>query len=409
MYKTITKCRACDSGNLMPYLNLHDQPPANSFHPKDVEPEKFPLELVLCRSCYHSQLSVVVDPEFLYKHYLYVTGTSNTIKDYARYFADLVYAHVRNAHDGNIPSKFVLDIACNDGTQLDAFKQKGWVTFGVEPATNIYITAQDKGHTVVNAFWGDDALRALGRTQFDAITAQNVFAHVDDALAFLRTCQSVMHDKSILFIQTSQSEMFLQNEFDTAYHEHLSFFNVNSMKTLAERAGMVLENVFKTNIHGTSYVFCLTLNGDVMPLQNVEEVLRIESLLGLYTEQTYMDFASNARRCVTTLRQCVDEARKDGYKVIGFGAAAKGMTVLNFGKVELDYIVDDSPLKQHLYTAGMNIPVYPTETLYTEPDAVVIVPLAWNFSDEIVAKIKRRRNQSDILVTYFPSLRAGPI
>lgn len=367
----------------------------------------FPLQLMLCRNCYLSQLSVVVDPDILFKHYLYVSGTSQTLRDYFDVFAKLVTQYHETAVGAVKPERYALDIACNDGSQLDAFKALGWHTWGVDPAENIVPTAVMKGHDVVTDFWGDSALLRIPKhIQFDVITAQNVFAHTDDILSFLKTCQSVMHSKSLLFIQTSQSEMFLQNEFDTAYHEHLSFFNTLAMYNVVARANMVLESVFKTNIHGTSYVFVISLDGGVLPNSNVEEALKAERALGLYDENTYFQFAENANRVVTDLRNYIHKAKAEGKKVVGYGAAAKGMTVLNFGKIELDYIVDDNPLKQGLLTPGLNIPVHSSSKLFVEPEDVVIVPLAWNFFDEIRRRITAHRpTKNDTYVRYFPSLK----
>lgn len=406
MFTKITSCRACGNAQLLPYLDLNAQPPANSFHAPDVTLPVFPLELVLCRNCFLSQLSVIVDPDILFKHYLYVSGTSQTLRDYFDWFAKLTTEISQKATGLQPANRYVLDIACNDGSQLDAFKSLGWDTWGVDPAENVVPTALRKGHNVVTAFWGDHALTYIPKhVQFDIITAQNVFAHTDDILSFLKACQPVMHKKSLLFIQTSQSEMFMQNEFDTAYHEHLSFFNTLSMYNVLARAGMVLENVFKTNIHGTSYVFVISLDGNVMENSNVEEALKAERAIGLYDESTYFQFAQNAHRVVSDLRNYIRQAKGDGKTVVGYGAAAKGMTVLNFGKIELDYIVDDNPMKQGLLTPGMNIPVYASTKLFTEPDDVVIIPLAWNFYTEIRGRIQAHRpTKNDIYVSYFPKL-----
>jgi 2-polyprenyl-3-methyl-5-hydroxy-6-metoxy-1,4-benzoquinol methylase len=400
MYNTVTKCRACNGTDLIEILDLGTQPPANSFVTADTVAPVFPLNLLLCRTCFLGQLGVVVDPTFLYKHYIYTMGTTNTIREYVTKFAEWC-DNITTKSTGN-----VLDIACNTGEQLDAFKELGWTTYGVDPAENLTPIAREKGHAVVTNFWGVEAIRALpANTKFDVITAQNVFAHVDDIHGFLNACQLVMHEKSVLYIQTSQSEMFVRNEFDTIYHEHLSFFNTLAMYNAASRAGMVLENVFKTSIHGSSYIFCLSLNGGVHPSSNTEGVLEFERATGLYLIDTYYDFAKRAKKVTTDLAQFVEMVRASGKKVIGFGAAAKGMTVLNYGKITLDYIVDENPLKQNLFASAQRIPVYAPEVLYNEPTEVVIVPLAWNFYDEIIDKVSINRNFSDSFISYFPHFR----
>lgn len=216
-----------------------------------------------------------------------------------------------------------------------------------------------------------------------------------------------MHDTSVLFIQTSQANMVLNDEFDTIYHEHLSFFNTKSMKVLVERCGLILSDVFKTDIHGTSYVFVITKT-DFLNKTGTQEMLKFEEEKGLYNILTYPDYASNCYKTTFQLKNFLKNYKHKGYKLIGYGAAAKGNTLLNFGKIKLDYIIDDNPLKQNLLTPGMDIPIFGSEKLLElkNDDKVVFIPLAWNFFTEIKSRIKAKRdNNNDIFVKYFPTLQ----
>jgi SAM-dependent methyltransferase len=400
----VTSCRACGGTQLREYLNLNDQPLANSYHRPDEELKTFPLRANVCMQCWHSQLSVVVNPDLMFAHYLYVSGTSKTLRDYFDYFAKLTLEITRRrVSDSKLN---VLDIACNDGSQLDAFKRlnSDFRTFGVDPAQNLVPLARKNGHNVLCEYWNNDSAVKLGMT-FDIITAQNVFAHTHDALGFLKACKKVMHEQTVLFIQTSQANMIPNGEFDTMYHEHLSFFTTLSMNALVERAGMKLERVERTDIHGTSYVFMITLNGNAVEGHNVGiEVMR-EGRLGLYKWDTYENFGKNAVKVVTDLREAIDKFASEGRFVIGYGAAAKGMTLLNFGNIPLDFIIDDNPLKVGLLTPGTNISIFGPETLAVGNEGIVFIPLAWNFATEIKNKIKTARpNKNDIFVKYFPEL-----
>jgi hypothetical protein len=199
--------------------------------------------------------------------------------------------------------------------------------------------------------------------------------------------------------------MVENNEFDTIYHEHLSFFNTNSMKCVVERCGLVLSDVFKTDIHGTSYVFVITKNS--LGLNTVENIIEKEKSIGLYDILTYPLYAVKCYASTIGLKNKVEELRKSGYSIIGYGAAAKGNTLLNFGKIKLDFIIDDNPLKQNLFTPGMNIPIFSSDSLikFGTDDKIAFVPLAWNFYTEIKEKIKKKRNNSnDLFVRYFPNL-----
>lgn len=393
MYKRLDQCLCCSNTDLFTVLDLNTQPPANSFHKPEEQLPDYELKLMGCSRCWHTQLSVAVDPSELFKHYLYVSGTSKTLKEYFDWFAG-VY------HLPDFRKPRVLDIACNDGTQLDSFKDLGWDTWGVDPAENLHPVSTGKGHKVKCAFWNQES--AKGMPKFDLITAQNVFAHTAEVSEFLKACKKVMRPDTILVIQTSQAMMFDRNEFDTIYHEHISFFSTSSMQAIARKHKLFLHRAYTTDIHGTSYVFELRKrpsDSSIVRQQLAEEQYR-------YNRKFYAEYQTKAMECLTNLKDYIDLKRSAGVKVIGYGAAAKGMTVINAGKIKLDYIVDDNPLKQGLLCPGSNIPVHGSDVLADERDNVVIVPLAWNFFDEIKAKARSLRpGYLDTFVKYFPVLK----
>lgn len=395
--KELKECLCCGSKNLSMTLDLGQQPMANSFLTKEDEPElTFPLVLNLCRDCYHLQLSHAVNPDLLFKNYLYVSGTSQTLRDYFDWFARETLTYNPNA-------KSVLDIACNDGSQLNSFKALGLKTYGVDPATNLHAISSKEHEVVCDYFTQEHVAHYMNRV--DIITAQNVFAHNDYPLDFLKQCRAIMHDASVLFIQTSQADMVRNNEFDTIYHEHLSFFCANSMNELAKRAGLHLIDIRKTPIHGNSYVFVFSkVAGDT---SKVDAFLREERDAGLNTPATYVEYARRAQQAVKDLKDSIVAYRAEGFVVCGYGAAAKGMTLLNYGNLALDFIIDDNPLKQGRYSPGMHIPVVSIDELSKyEQQNVAFVPLAWNFFDEIKRKIKSKRDHAeDVFIRYFPSIK----
>ena len=206
-------------------MDLNKQPLANSYHDNSKKLEKYPLGVNLCQDCYHIQLTDVVDPDLLFKDYLYVSGTTKTLRDNFKWFADFVLEYAANCR-WNWPNpkvNSVLDVACNDGTQLDYFKERGVETYGVDPAENLW-ELSSKNHDVICEYF-DSVFFGF---KFDVITAQNVFAHNGNPKKFLDDCFELKNDNSMLYIQTSQAEMILNNQFDTIYHEHVSFFNINS-------------------------------------------------------------------------------------------------------------------------------------------------------------------------------------
>jgi hypothetical protein len=207
-----------------------------------------------------------------------------------------------------------------------------------------------------------------------------------------------------LFIQTSQADMVKNNQFDTIYHEHLSFFNANSMSELAHRAGLPLVHISKTDVHGTSYVFAFSKTR--APDDTVEATLHEECMIGLQTPATYVEYAKKCEQVTVDLKETLKGYKADGYLVVGYGAAAKGMTLLNYGDIQMDFVIDDNPLKQGLFTPGTHIPVVGIDMLKECEDLqIVFVPLAWNFYTEIRNRILQvRSKEGDIFVRYFPTI-----
>ena len=396
-YKILNRCLCCDSTDIEILLDLNNQPLANSYHDNTKEMDEYPLSVNICNNCYHIQLTHVVNPNLLFKDYLYVSGTTKTLHDNMKWFVDYVL-ETTIWGKGNS----VLDIACNDGTQLNYFKEEGFKTYGVDPAENLHKLSSENHKVVCDYFNADKFDR-----QFDVITAQNVFAHNSNPKEFLEHCDELMHDESVLYIQTSQAEMILNNQFDTIYHEHVSFFNINSMNELVKRTNLTLTDVIKTPVHGISYLFRFTKN-TFEGRRKVFNEIEVEKQRGLLSKKTYNEYTKNITELVSDFKESVENSKREGFKLVGYGAAAKGMTFLNFAGVKLDYIIDDNELKHNLYTPGTNTIIKPNGFLkqFKENDKILFIPLAWNFYDEIQERIlKTRDNKNDWFLRYFPEVK----
>lgn len=393
--QTLNRCLACGGTHLTLALDLGQQPLANSFVDDPRQPQaRYPLAVNLCNDCYHLQLTHAVNPELIYKNYLYVSGTSITLKEHSKWFARWVKEQVTGS---------VLDIGCNDGTQLNYFAEYGFKTYGVDPAENLYpISSQD--HGVYCGFWDDLAVKHFD-TKFNAVVAQNSFAHNPDPLGFLTRVKQVLAKDGKLYIQTSQANMILNGEFDTIYHEHINFYNINSMNELCKRSGLNLVDVITTPIHGTSYIFVISAT-ESRPA-HIENLIKNETELGLLDRDTYTKWAVGCKNLVEQLKDQVDTHARLGFVIAGYGAAAKGNTLLNYSQISLDFVIDDNLLKQNKYTPGTCVPVVPATHLgsYTSKDKILFIPLAWNFYDEIKAKILLRRySKNDRFIRYFPEI-----
>jgi SAM-dependent methyltransferase len=389
----IKECIACGGNHLKPLLDLGSQPLANSFLKYENEFENFyPLATNYCEDCFHVQLTHKVNPDFLFKNYLYVSGTSKTQLEYFDWFAKFVV-------ENHKPTR-VLDIGCNDGSQLDAFKKYGVLTCGVDPAINL-VNISSRNHHVYPGYF-DTVYANTQENQNDAVICQNAFAHNYDQLTFLKNMGRVLVDDGYIYITTSQADMILNGEFDTIYHEHLSFYNIRSMNELCKRAGLNLVEVLKHPIHGNSFIFVIS-KSKARP-SYIELLLNNEATYHLYDENTYEAYVAECKEIIEEFAIEIRNHKAAGKTVIGYGAPAKGNTLLNAANIILDFIIDDNPMKQGLFTPGMHVPVYSSEKLKEyENEDVVFVPLAWNFFEEIRTKIEKLRpNKKDAFIRYFP-------
>lgn len=393
--KELKTCLCCKSINLTKILDLNNQPLANSYlNNKDDNEDYYPLAVNYCNDCTHLQLTHAVNPDLLFKNYLYVSGTTKTLRDYFDTFVGIVTGYLKNK-----TTLSVLDIACNDGSQLDSFKKYGHRTYGIDPADNLH-QLSSRNHNVVCDYFSKESVSRLTEHKFDVIIAQNVFAHNTYPKLFLKICKDHLSDTGKVFIQTSQADMVKYGQFDTIYHEHISFFNVKSMAALVKNTGLYLQDVLKTDIHGTSYVFVLSQD----PTDDNEQVL-IEKDFA-QTQEVIENFANMANSVVFDLKN--ELAKHKNSVIIGYGAAAKGNTLLNFGQIDLDVIVDDNPLKHNLYTPGRKIKIVSlSDTASIAKDKhIVWVPLSWNFFNEIKSKVKAISPKSATFIRYFPNLEA---
>jgi nucleoside-diphosphate-sugar epimerase/2-polyprenyl-3-methyl-5-hydroxy-6-metoxy-1,4-benzoquinol methylase len=382
------KCIICRSIRLESILDLGNQPLANSYLLQKEGCNKYPLHLFRCMNCFHTQLDYFVDREVLFKNYQYESGTSFTLR---KYFSDLAQHYTEVFKD--VPDKTVLELACNDGFQLDEFKERGWKTYGVDPAENLVKRGISRGHTIEAKFWAKEDIACIKDVSFNLIVAENVLAHVNNPINFLMKCESVMNDDTLLVIQTSQANMYFNNEFDTIYHEHISFFTIRSMMRAVNSVGCHLVNVYKTPIHGTSYVFEIKKGLKTVDLPLLKE----EEALGLYTNDLYTKYQQNVKDIKTYTLNMLRGYKDRGYSILAFGAAAKGCVFLNYlfdsSEHELapEHVIDESPLKLNKFLSGTLIHVAGMNILeeYTNKKVVMII-LAWNFSTEILTKLQSR-------------------
>lgn len=397
-YRENTNCLVCELPIDLEYLNLNDQPLANSYH-TGIELEKYPLRMKLCKNCWHSQLSVSVDPDKMFEHYLYISDTTSTLTKYFEWTTEYI---LKEKSD----SKNVFEIACNSGLLLEMFQKKGLNCCGIDPAKNIRDLSIKRGLDVYVDYWDYKFSQKVKEEKglYDLVTAFHVLPHVQNPNDFIKSCKNILADGGKIFIQTSQCDMFLNNEFDVIYHEHSSYFTGKSIKELAHRNGLFVSSIIKTDIHSKSFLF--SLQKEECSEVQLEELIVEETKHGIYTVEKYIEFSKNAESTKNKLLDRLEYFRKNGYTIIGYGAAAKGNTLLNYIQYKLDYVIDDNYMKWEYLMPGTNVKIYSIELLKNKFDKICFVPLAWNFFKEIKERILKVRNvEHDIYIKYFPNYK----
>lgn len=402
---TLTSCLCCDGRGLAPYLDLGLQPLANSYHRPGENVPRFPLVVNLCMDCKHSQLSLSVDPQVMFGRYLYVSGTTATFRGHC---ADL--AREASARFASPPA--VLDIGCNDGTLLEAFRALGSEVHGVDPAEDIRPLSAAKGFSVEVGMWPERRI-ALGDRKFDLVTGLNVFAHCPDPAGFLRAAREVLRPGGLVVVEFPYGgDLFLHGEFDTIYHEHLSYFTAGSFSALAERCEYSIVAAARTAIHGGSVRFYLSpsAHGSLSVAPEVDRMRAEEVARGLNRLRTYYRFSAHVDETREEFNRLLAEQPASGRKLVAYGASAKGSTAANyFGMRGIEYAVDDNPRKVGLLTPGLDWPIVGPEVLATEPGPLAFVLTAWNFEAEIRQRIARARgaDRGDRFLSYVPRAKVS--
>jgi SAM-dependent methyltransferase len=403
-----TTCRVCDDTRLRPLFSLVPTPLANQLVSADRlhEPQRvYPLDLHFCDHCSHVQLLDVVNPEILFRDYVYVSGTSPSFVDHFRRYSEDVLSRVALA-----PGELVVDIGSNDGTLLRFFKDKGCRVLGIEPATLIAESAHAAGIETIPAFLTRELAETVARDHGPAVvvTANNVFAHVDDLHGFVDAVKAILADDGTFVFEVSYLvDVFDKTLFDSIYHEHLSYHLVKPLVTLFQRNDMELVDVQRVSSHGGSLRGFAQRKAVARKQPTVDALIETEATLGLHSPAAYRTFSENIEQRKNESRSFLDRLRGEGRRVVGFGAPAKATTLMyhfGLGTDVLEYIVDDSPLKQGLFTPGLHVPIVPSARLYeSKPDYMLI--LAWNFAEPIMRTHKAFSDLGGKFIVPLPTLK----
>jgi len=406
--KSAVECRLCSSNKLTKFLDLGHHPPSDQFQKEENlnTPIKFyPLDVHICDKCGFIQLGYIVDPKILYQdNYPYESSTTATGKKHYHDFASSV---VKDYNFG--PNDLAVDIGSNVGVLMEGFKLLGLKINGVDPAPNICAIAEQRGIPTINDFFGKNAAEKIvnAKGQASVITGTNVFAHVDDLNTFMQAIQILLHpSKGIFVIEAPHLLHLIESlEYDTIYHEHLSYISIEPLIPFFEKFNMEIIKVEQKDIHGGSIrIFVSQLNN--YPIhKSVSNVLSLETQAKLRDIVSLKEFAKRVESNKNELCVLLYKLKSEGKRIVAVSAPAKGMTLLNYCKLDrqvLDYVTEKSHLKIGSYTPGGHIPIYPDSKLLEDmPDYALL--LAWNFATEIMKNNQEYIDRGGKFIVPIPS------
>jgi len=383
-------------------------PPANAFVEEiglqAVQPE-IPLDLFFCEDCAHLQLLDVVDPEVLFRNYVYVSGTSPSfVQHFEDYATDCVARYSLAADD------LAVDIGSNDGTLLRCFKDRGLGVLGIDPAEKIAAKATEAGIETWPMFFSSATAAEIHAQKGAAaiVTANNVFAHADDLAGIAAAVRTLLAGDGVFVFEVSYlADVFQKTLFDTIYHEHLAYHSVQPLQRFFVERGLELFSVQRVPSQGGSIRAAVQLaGGPHRPDGSVDALIRQERDSKIDKAETWTGYGAKIDAIGGELRSLFAEIKGAGKSIAGYGAPAKATTLMyqfGIGTDIVDFIVDDSPLKQGLYTPGKHISVVPASEIYLrKPDYLLI--LAWNFAEPIIAGHAEFRSQGGRFIVPLPKV-----
>ena len=401
-------CRLCDGQKLILVMPILPSPIADAFvgpDKKDQVQPLIPLDLYQCQDCGHAQNLDIVNPDLLFRDYIFRTSNSAGLVKHFGQYADEV------ARDFNLSANsLVLEIGSNDGTLLQFFKDKNMRVQGIDPALNIAKLASEDGIPTVPDFFTAELAEKIFQDQGPAklVLANNVFAHADQLEDVTQGIATILDRDGVFVFEVSYLLDIIDNfVFDTVYHEHLSYHSVDPFSRFFSKHGLHLFNIQRNQSKGGSFRgFVQRAGGPHSEERIIREMIEEETRRGLHQPKIFQEYENRILAYKSTLLEYLGEARKEGKSVVGYGASTTVTTLMYHYELfdKLDYLIDDNTVKHGLYSPGCHLEVKPSSVLYEEKPDVVVV-LAWQYANPIVSKHQRYTKNGGKFVIPLPQFK----
>lgn len=398
MYKIINKCRICSNKNLNSVINLGNQPPANSLKKKASKQIQIPLNVLRCSKCSTLQLNATVNPKYLFSKYLWVTGTSDGVKNYRSFFIN----KIKQKHK---TGKNLLEIASNDGFFLKELKKNKFKVLGIDPAKNIAEKANKAGIKTLPLFFNKKNALKIKKKYFspDIIICRNVIPHVENINSVIDGISNILNKNGKAYIEFHYAENLSKNlHYDYIYHEHIFYFTYYSIKKLLNKYKLYPVDFFESPISGGSIVLEIS-NENTSPSKKLNKLMIREKKIQINSMKYWKNFN---KKCLEHRKILLKKISRHKKNIAGYGASARSSTLLNFCKIDnkkINVIFDKNSLKHNLYTAGSNIKIInPTKNFIKKFSCILI--LAWNFEKEIINYIKKTGYKGK-LISVLPKVK----
>jgi SAM-dependent methyltransferase len=412
---TITQntCRFCGNPLKHTFVELGVSPLANSYLTEEqlqqMEPF-YPLHAYVCDACYLVQLNEFESPDQIFSDYAYFSSYSESWLNHAKEYTNLMVE--RFGFDAN---SLVVEIASNDGYLLQYFKEKGIPVLGVEPAKNVAKVAQDAGIPSITKFFGVQTASELfteGKSA-DLMLGNNVLAHVPDLNDFVKGFKVLLKPQGVITMEFPHlMRLIEENQFDTIYHEHFSYFSLITVKKVFAKHDLTIFDVHELPTHGGSLrIYACHAEDTSKPVsERISDLLNREIDVGFTDLELYQSVGKRVKETKRNILDFMIKAKRQGKSLVGYGAPAKGNTLFNYCGIRtdfIDYTVDRSPHKQGHFLPGTRIPIYhPDKIKETKPDYLIILP--WNLKDEIMEQMAHIRDWGGQFVTLIPDVKIYP-